>query len=91
MELNPNPFYPDPAVAPDDSYVEAEEEAVLVGDVDAADYEAAVADASTGDEDDDEGHVGDEDEWSDEGDDWWAPGRYEGEELEEWVAGEEDG
>ncbi|CAI7902245.1 unnamed protein product [Closterium sp. NIES-54] len=77
-ELIPNPFYPDLAVAPADSYVDAE------------DLEAA-ADASTGDEDDDEGHVGDEDEWSDDGDDWWAPGRYEGEEVEEWVAGEEDG
>ncbi|CAI7928170.1 unnamed protein product [Closterium sp. NIES-54] len=41
-----------------------------------------------------EGETGSEmggvDEWSEDGDDWWEAGRYEGEEVEEWVAGEDD-
>ncbi|CAI5506263.1 unnamed protein product [Closterium sp. Naga37s-1] len=73
----PNPFYPDPAVPPADSYVEAEEEAVMMAEADAATEEAAAADSSSDEEEaaaadsSSEGNVEEEAEWSDDADDWW--------------------
>ncbi|CAI5978255.1 unnamed protein product [Closterium sp. NIES-64] len=37
-----------------------------------------------------DGLAGNAYEWSDKGDEWWAPGRYEGEEVDEWVASDDD-
>ncbi|CAI5498517.1 unnamed protein product [Closterium sp. Naga37s-1] len=82
-ELVPNPFYPAPVVTPPDVTVEMEEEAVLAAEAEEADEEAVPAKSDSSESDD--GNAGEADEWSDEGDDWWAPGRYEGAEVEEWV------
>ncbi|CAI5510009.1 unnamed protein product [Closterium sp. Naga37s-1] len=87
-ELVPNPFYPALVVTPPDVTVEMEEEAVLAAEVEEADEEAVPAKSDSSKSDD--GNAGEADEWSDEGDEWWASGRYEGAEVEEWVAGDED-
>ncbi|CAI7736912.1 unnamed protein product [Closterium sp. NIES-54] len=87
-ELVPNPFYPAPVVTPPDVTVEMEEEAVLAAEAEEADEEAVTAKSDSSDSDD--GNAREADEWSDEGDEWWVPGRYEGAEVEEWVAGDED-
>ncbi|CAI5492525.1 unnamed protein product [Closterium sp. Naga37s-1] len=84
-ELVPNPFYPAPVVTPPDVTVEMEEEAVLAAEAEEADEEAIPAKSDSIESDD--GNASEADEWSDEGDEWWAPGRYEGAEVEEWVAG----
>ncbi|CAI7810057.1 unnamed protein product [Closterium sp. NIES-53] len=36
------------------------------------------------------GEDGDADEWSEAGSDWWLPDRFDGEEFEEWNAGDEE-
>ncbi|CAI7930352.1 unnamed protein product [Closterium sp. NIES-54] len=87
-ELVPNPFYPAPVVTPPDVTVEMEEEAVLAAEAEEADEEAVPAKSDSSESDD--GNANEADEWSDEGDEWWAPGRYEGAEVDEWVAGDED-
>ncbi|CAI7803726.1 unnamed protein product [Closterium sp. NIES-54] len=87
-ELVPNPFYSAPVVTPPDVTVEMEEEAVLAAEVEEADEEAVPAKSDSSDSDD--GNANEADEWSDEGDEWWAPGRYEGAEVDEWVAGDDD-
>ncbi|CAI5534238.1 unnamed protein product [Closterium sp. Naga37s-1] len=87
-ELVPNPFYPAPVVTPPDVTVEMEEEAVLADEAEEADEEAVPAKSDSSESHD--GNANEADEWSDEGDEWWAPGRYEGAEVEEWVAGYED-
>ncbi|CAI5501124.1 unnamed protein product [Closterium sp. Naga37s-1] len=87
-ELVPNPFYPAPVVTPPDVTVEMEEEAVLAAEAEEADEEAVPAKSDSSESDD--GNSSEADEWSDDGDEWWAPGRYEGAEVEEWVAGDED-
>ncbi|CAI5525643.1 unnamed protein product [Closterium sp. Naga37s-1] len=87
-ELVPNPFYPAPVVTPPDVTVEMEEEAVLADEAEEADEEAVPAKSDSSESDD--GNANEADEWSNEGDEWWAPGRYEGAEVEEWVAGDED-
>ncbi|CAI5489043.1 unnamed protein product [Closterium sp. Naga37s-1] len=93
---HPNPFYEDPSHAPEppatkDDEAEDEEEG-LAGDEDVV---GAAAEEGDGMDPDEEGgeadaEMGGADEWSEDGDDWWAAGRYEGEEVEEWVAGEDD-
>ncbi|CAI7760896.1 unnamed protein product [Closterium sp. NIES-54] len=87
-ELVPNPFYPAPVVTPPDVTIEMEEEAVLAAEAEEADEEAVPAKSDSSESDD--GNANEADEWSDEGDEWWAPGRYEGAEVDEWVAGDED-
>ncbi|CAI5529189.1 unnamed protein product [Closterium sp. Naga37s-1] len=87
-ELVPNPFYPAPVVTPPNVTVEMEEEAVLAAETEEADEEAVHAKSDSSESDD--GNTNEADEWSDEGDEWWAPGRYEGAEVEEWVVGDED-
>ncbi|CAI7842712.1 unnamed protein product [Closterium sp. NIES-54] len=87
-ELVPNPFYLAPVVTPPDVTVEMEEEAVLAAEADEADEEAVPAKSDLSEFDD--GNAGDAEEWSDEGDEWWAPGLYGGAEVEEWVAGDKD-
>ncbi|CAI5488207.1 unnamed protein product [Closterium sp. Naga37s-1] len=87
-ELVPNPFYPAPAVIPPYATVEAEEEAVLAAEAAKADEEALPPNSDSSESGD--GLAGNRDEWSDEGDEWWAPGRYEGEEVDEWVAGDDE-
>ncbi|CAI5501170.1 unnamed protein product [Closterium sp. Naga37s-1] len=64
------------------------EEVVLAAEAEEADEEAVPAKSDSSESDD--GNASEADEWSDEGDEWWAPGRYEGAEVEEWVAGDED-
>ncbi|CAI7863073.1 unnamed protein product [Closterium sp. NIES-53] len=80
-ELVHNPFYPAPVVTPPDVTVEMEEEAVLAAEVEEADEEAVPAKSDSSESDD--GNAGRADDWSDEGDEWWALGRYEGAEVEE--------
>ncbi|CAI7916249.1 unnamed protein product [Closterium sp. NIES-54] len=75
-ELVPNPFYPAPMVTPPDVTVEMEEEAVLVAEAEEADEEVVPAKLDSSESND--GNASEADEWSDEGDEWWAPGRYEG-------------
>ncbi|CAI7848555.1 unnamed protein product [Closterium sp. NIES-54] len=87
-ELVPNPFYPAPVVTPPDVTVEMEEEAVLAAEAEEADEEAVPAKSDSSESDD--GNASKADEWSDEGDEWWAPGCYEGAEVEEWVVGDEE-
>ncbi|CAI5949628.1 unnamed protein product [Closterium sp. NIES-64] len=87
-ELVPNPFYPAPVVIPPDATVEAEEEAVLAAETAEPDAEALPPKSDSTESD--EGLEGNHDEWSDDGDEWWAPGRYEGEEVDEWVAGDDE-
>ncbi|CAI7847481.1 unnamed protein product [Closterium sp. NIES-54] len=87
-ELVPNPFYPAPVVTPPDVTIEMEEEAVLAAEAKEADEEAIPAKSDSSESDD--GNASEADEWSDEGDEWWEPGRYEGAEVEDWVAGDED-
>ncbi|CAI5496506.1 unnamed protein product [Closterium sp. Naga37s-1] len=87
-ELIPNPFYPARVVTPPDVTVEMEEEAVLAAEAEEADEEVVPAKSDSSESDD--GNANEANEWSDEGDEWWAPGRYEGAEEEEWVAGDED-
>ncbi|CAI5532508.1 unnamed protein product [Closterium sp. Naga37s-1] len=87
-ELVPNPFYLAPVVTPPDVTVKMEEEAVLAAEAEEADEEAVPAKSDSSESDD--GNASEADEWSDDGDEWWAPGRYEGAEVEEWVAGDED-
>ncbi|CAI7898954.1 unnamed protein product [Closterium sp. NIES-54] len=72
----------------DSGEVEMEEEAVLAAEAEEADEEAVPAKSDWSESDD--GNANEADEWSDEGDEWWAPSRYEGAEVEEWVAGDED-
>ncbi|CAI7930793.1 unnamed protein product [Closterium sp. NIES-54] len=78
-DLGPNPFNPALVVTPADVTVEAEEEAVLAAEADEADEKAVPAKSNLSKSDD--GPTGDAEEWSDEGDEWWALGRYEGAEL----------
>ncbi|CAI7745588.1 unnamed protein product [Closterium sp. NIES-53] len=87
-ELVPNLFYPAPVVTPPDVTVEMEEEAVLAAEAEEADEEAVPTKSDSSKSDN--GNANEADEWSNEGDEWWAPGRYEGAEVEEWVAGDED-
>ncbi|CAI7875920.1 unnamed protein product [Closterium sp. NIES-54] len=87
-ELVPNLFYPAPVVTPPDVTVEMEEEVVLAAEAEEADEEAVPTKSDSSESDN--GNANEADEWSDEGDEWWAPGRYEGAEIEEWVAGDED-
>ncbi|CAI7923568.1 unnamed protein product [Closterium sp. NIES-53] len=87
-ELVSNPFYPAPVVTPLDVTVEMEEEAVLAAEAEEADEEAVPAKSDSSESDD--GNANEADEWSDEEDERWAPRRYEGAEVEEWVAGDED-
>ncbi|CAI5506962.1 unnamed protein product [Closterium sp. Naga37s-1] len=87
-ELVPNPFYPAPVVTPPDVTVEMEEEAVLAAEAEEVDEEAVPAKSDSSNSED--GNASEADEWSDDGDEWWAPGRYEGADVEEWVAGDED-
>ncbi|CAI5946245.1 unnamed protein product [Closterium sp. NIES-65] len=94
--VNPNPFYEDPSHAPEpaatkDDEAEDEEEG-LAGEEDVVDAAAEEGDVMAPEEEGDEAdaEMGGADEWSEDGDDWWAAGRYEGEEVEEWVAGEDE-
>ncbi|CAI7824549.1 unnamed protein product [Closterium sp. NIES-54] len=87
-ELVPNPFYLVSVVTPLDVTVEMEEEAVLAAEAEEADEEAVPTKSDLSESDD--GNTNEADEWSDEGDEWWAPGHYEGAEVDEWVAGDED-
>ncbi|CAI5983226.1 unnamed protein product [Closterium sp. NIES-64] len=94
--MNPNPFYEDPSHAPEpaatkDDEAEDEEEG-LAGEEDVVDAAAEEGDVMAPEEEGDEAdaEMGGADEWSEDGDDWWAAGRYEGEEVEEWVAGEDE-
>ncbi|CAI7883719.1 unnamed protein product [Closterium sp. NIES-54] len=87
-ELVPNPFHPPPVVTPPDVTVEMEEEAMLAAEADEADEEAVPAKSDSSESND--GNANEADEWNDEGDEWWAPGRYEGAAVEEWVADDED-
>ncbi|CAI7863320.1 unnamed protein product [Closterium sp. NIES-53] len=94
--VNPNPFYEDPSHAPEpaatkDDEAEDEEEG-LAGEEDVVDAAADEGDVMAPEEEGDEAdaEMGGADEWSEDGDDWWAAGRYEGEEVEEWVAGEDE-
>ncbi|CAI5990226.1 unnamed protein product [Closterium sp. NIES-65] len=93
---HPNPFYEDPEeVAARASPQTAAEQEVhadrsLTNEEDNTDKE-------DNDDDDmadqyyvDEADEGAEGADSDLEDEWWAPGRYEGEEVEEWVAGADD-
>ncbi|CAI7839745.1 unnamed protein product [Closterium sp. NIES-54] len=80
-ELVHNPFYPALVVTPPDVTIEMEEEAVLAAEVEEADEEAVHAKSDSSESDD--GNAGRADDWSDEGDEWWALGRYEGAEVEE--------
>ncbi|CAI7783876.1 unnamed protein product [Closterium sp. NIES-53] len=93
---HPNPFYEDPSHAPEppatkDDEAEDEEEG-LAGEEDVVDAAAEEGDGMAPDEEGGEAdaEMGGVDEWSEDGDDWWATGRYEGEEVEGWVAGEDD-
>ncbi|CAI5989749.1 unnamed protein product [Closterium sp. NIES-64] len=94
--VNPNPFYEDPSHAPEpaatkDDEAEDEEEG-LAGEEDVVDAAAEEGDVMAPEEEGDEAdaEMGGADEWSEDGDDWWAADRYEGEEVEEWVAGEDE-
>ncbi|CAI5971045.1 unnamed protein product [Closterium sp. NIES-64] len=94
--VNPNPFYEDPSHAPEpaatkDDEAEDEEEG-LAGEEDVVDAAAEEGDVMAPEEEGDEAdaEMGGADEWSEDGDDWWAAGRYEGEEVEEWVAGKDE-
>ncbi|CAI5505328.1 unnamed protein product [Closterium sp. Naga37s-1] len=93
---HPNPFYEDPSHTPQppatkDDEAEDEEEG-LAGEEGVEDAAAEEGDGMAPDEEGGEAdaEMGGADEWSEDGDDWWAAGRYEGEEVEEWVAGEDD-
>ncbi|CAI5508987.1 unnamed protein product [Closterium sp. Naga37s-1] len=81
-ELVPNPFYPALVVTPPYVTVEMEEEAVLAAEAEEADEEAVPAKSDSSESDD--GNANEADEWSDEGDEWWAPGCYEGAEMSGW-------
>ncbi|CAI7774063.1 unnamed protein product [Closterium sp. NIES-53] len=87
-ELIPNPFYPAHVVTPPNVTVEMEEEAVLAAEAEEANEEAVPAKSDSSESDD--GNTNKADESSNKGDEWWAPGRYEGAEVEEWVAGDKD-
>ncbi|CAI7856774.1 unnamed protein product [Closterium sp. NIES-54] len=94
--VNPNPFYEDPSHAPEpaatkDDEAEDEEEG-LAGEEDVVDAAVEEGDVMAPEEEGDEAdaEMGGAYEWSKDGDDWWAAGRYEGEEVEEWVAGEDE-
>ncbi|CAI7806371.1 unnamed protein product [Closterium sp. NIES-53] len=93
---HPNPFYEDLLHAPEppatkDDEAEDEEEG-LAGEEDVVDAAAEEGDGMAPDEEGGEAdaEMGGADEWSEDGDDWWAAGRYEGEEVEEWIAGKDD-
>ncbi|CAI5535058.1 unnamed protein product [Closterium sp. Naga37s-1] len=94
--VNPNPFYEDPSHAPEPTATkedEAEdEEEGLAREEDVVGAAAEEGDVMAPDEEGDEAdaEMGGADEWSVDGDDWWAAGCYEGEEVEEWVAGEDE-
>ncbi|CAI5505645.1 unnamed protein product [Closterium sp. Naga37s-1] len=91
----PNPFYEDPADAPEPAATEGEEEEEaepgLDGEADGVDAAAEGLEAASLEEEEDEADevMGEADEWSDDGEEWWAPGRFDGQEVEEWVAGQE--
>ncbi|CAI7801702.1 unnamed protein product [Closterium sp. NIES-54] len=93
---HPNPFYEDLLHAPEppatkDDEAEDEEEG-LAGEEDVVDAAAEEGDGMAPDEEGGEAdaEMGGADEWSEDGYDWWAAGRYEGEEVEEWIAGKDD-
>ncbi|CAI5936043.1 unnamed protein product [Closterium sp. NIES-64] len=74
-ELVVNPFYAEaPVPAEDDAAEEAEEAAAAAEE---EDWNAPV-------EDDEAGECNEVD------DDWWRPGRYDGEECDEWHAGDDE-
>ncbi|CAI5469339.1 unnamed protein product [Closterium sp. Yama58-4] len=96
-ELIPNPFYPDPVAAADVALVaEAGEGGATEEDSEEDDYEEDKEESEESSDDEDESEEEDEGEaeeevgggqgWDDD-DDWWKEGRYDGEEVEEWVAG----
>ncbi|CAI6009703.1 unnamed protein product [Closterium sp. NIES-65] len=90
----PNPFYEDLANAPEPAATEGEEEEEaepgLDGEADGVAAAAEGLEATSLEEEDEADEVmGEADEWSDDGEEWWAPGRFDGEEVEEWVAGQE--
>ncbi|CAI7912422.1 unnamed protein product [Closterium sp. NIES-54] len=87
-EMVPNPFYPAPVVTLPDVTIEMEVEAVLAAEAEEVDEEAVPAKSDSSESDD--GIAREADEWSDEGDEWWVPGCYEGAEVKECVAGDED-
>ncbi|CAI5997740.1 unnamed protein product [Closterium sp. NIES-65] len=104
-ELVPNPFYPDPAAVADkddDAALVAEARRGGGAEEDSeedSDYEEDSEedeDSSKDEESDDEEEEGEAPEevgvgqgWDDD-DEWWEEGRYDGEEVEEWVAGQDD-
>ncbi|CAI7923534.1 unnamed protein product [Closterium sp. NIES-53] len=82
-EVIPNPYFEEARVpaevlqADDDAmHVEQDEEYADAEDGDGEGYGA--------------GEDGDADEWSEAGSDWWLPDRFDGEEVEEWNAGDEE-
>ncbi|CAI5511036.1 unnamed protein product [Closterium sp. Naga37s-1] len=82
-EVIPNPYF-------EEARVPAE---VLQADVDAMHVEQDEEDADAEDGDGEgygAGEDGDADEWSEAGSDWWLPDRFDGEEVEEWNAGDEE-
>ncbi|CAI7903519.1 unnamed protein product [Closterium sp. NIES-54] len=82
-EVIPNPYF-------EEARVPAE---VLQADDDAMHVEQDEEDADAEDGDGEgygAGEDGDADEWSEAGSDWWLPDRFDGEEVEEWNAGDEE-
>ncbi|CAI7808917.1 unnamed protein product [Closterium sp. NIES-54] len=82
-DVIPNPYF-------EEARVPAE---VLQADDDAMHVEQDEEDADAEDGDGEgygAGEDGDADEWSEAGSDWWLPDRFDGEEVEEWNAGDDE-